>query len=113
GLAGQPLTGHHSVRETRHRSTKLESAQREKRAQDADDPEAHYHLRLLPPDHFEMMMQGRAPEDAMRLRVLQVVALLSVLEDEPLQDYRDHFRDKDRTHERQHELRLEQNGNRP
>ena len=55
-------------------SAQLERAEREERAQDADDPEAHHDLRLAPSLHLEVMVQRRSQKDAMRLRVLEAVA---------------------------------------
>src|SRR6185312_16427312 len=89
-------------------SAQLERAEREERAEQSDDPEAHDDLRLLPAQLLEVMMEGRASEDAVRLCVGEPVAAAAVFEDVPLEDHRQHLGDEHRTDEREHELRLEQ-----
>jgi hypothetical protein len=47
------------------RSSQLQGAQCNERAEDADDPEAHDDLALIPSALFKMMVQRRKPEDSM------------------------------------------------
>ena len=82
----------------------LQRAEREERAEDPDDPEAHDHLRLAPPLHLEVVMQRRAPEDAMLLRVLESVPSPAVLEHEPLEDHRHRLGDEHDADEDEQEL---------
>src|SRR5215831_6311664 len=90
-------------------SAELEGAQGKEGAENADDPEANDHLRFLPAELLEMMVQRSAAEDAVLLRIRTAVPLESVFEDAALQDHGHHLGDEHEADEGQHELGLEQN----
>src|SRR5437867_4650262 len=52
------------------RLPQLDGGEREEGAEDADDPEADHHLCLVPALDLEVMVDGRALEDPMRLGVV-------------------------------------------
>src|SRR5258708_18241608 len=89
----------------------LQGAEREKRADDADDPESHDHLLFTPSLHLEVMMERRTQEDAVLLRELQAVAALAILEHVALNDHGHHLGEEHHADEQQEKLRLEEDGN--
>src|SRR5688500_13506293 len=91
-------------------SAQLERAHREHGKQDRNDPEPDDHLILMPTLQLEMVVQRRAQEEPVLLRVLESVPPLPVLEEEPLPKHRDRLDHEDEADEDQQEFRLEQNG---
>src|SRR5262249_38324841 len=78
----------------------------------ADDPEAHDDLWLAPTHHLEVMVERRAPENPMGLRVLEPEPPPTVLENNTLEDDGNHFRHEYGADEGEHELGLEQDRHR-
>src|SRR5690349_18007973 len=89
-------------------SSQLQRRERDKRAEDAENPEPNDHLRLAPALHLEMVMQRRAQENPMRARIVDPVFLLAVLEHAPLDDHRGGLGDEYTADEKQQELGLQQ-----
>src|SRR4051812_1092007 len=90
----------------------LERAHREHAKQNLDDPETHDDLRLVPPLHLEVVVQRRAQQQPVFLRVLQAIPLAAVLEDVALAEHRQRLRHEDEADEEEQEFGFEQDRDR-
>src|SRR3982750_2296772 len=84
-------------------SSQLERRQAEEREDDRDDDEPRDHFRLAPADEFEMVMDGRHPEDA----------LPGQLERRDLDDDGKRLEHEDASDDDEHELLLDEQRDRP
>src|SRR5713101_2680076 len=78
----------------------LQRRQRKQRKNQRGDPKPHDHFRFAPTQQFEMVMDGRHPEDA----------LTAQLERASLQNYRNGFQHKNAANEEQQNLLLDDYG---